>query len=193
MCKAGILALGADLYFSAFRQFEGLIRILQHQQTMQLGSSTGIPRILMDLTAHFVALMTLILTFRGRVNRQTAGRVVLPVLVVKFMLEVEVLQRQHKVHDGGETQIMLSRNDTLMFLKSVLFLTIIVKVAFFDKDTTCIACDEWLPMRGNGNKSDALSTTEFYVHEEEKSSQPVESGNDDKKVKKKKHRDKERK
>ena len=147
----------------------------------------------MDLTAHFVALMTLILTFRGRVNRQTAGRVVLPVLVVKFMLEVEVLQRQHKVHDGGETQIMLSRNDTLMFLKSVLFLTIIVKVAFFDKDTTCIACDEWLPMRGNGNKSDALSTTEFYVHEEEKSSQPVESGNDDKKVKKKKHRDKKRK
>ena len=193
MCKAGILALGADLYFSAFRQFEGLIRILQHQQTMQLGSSTGIPRILMDLTAHFVALMTLILTFRGRVNRQTAGRVVLPVLVVKFMLEVEVLQRQHKVHDG-ETQIMLSRNDTLMFLKSVLFLTIIVKVAFFDKDTTCIACDEWLPMRGNGNKSDASSTTEFYVHdEEEKSSQPVESGNDDKKVKKKKHRDKKRK
>ena len=126
---------------------------------MQLGSSTGIPRILMDLTAHFVALMTLILTFQGRVNRQTAGRVVLPVLVVKFMLEVEVLQRQHKVHDGGETQIMLSRNDTLMFLKSVLFLTIIIKVAFFDKDTTCIACDEWLPMRGNGNKSDALSTT----------------------------------
>lgn len=192
MCKAGILALGADLYFSAFRQFEGLIRILQYQQTMQLGSSTGIPRILMDLTAHFVALMTLILTFRGRVNRQTAGRVVLPVLVVKFMLEVEVLQRQHKVHDG-ETQIMLSRNDTLMFLKSVLFLTIIVKVAFFDKDTTCIACDEWLPMRGNGNKSDASSTTEFYVHGEEKSSQPVESGNDDKKVKKKKHRDKKRK
>lgn len=94
----------------------------------------------MDLTAHFVALMTLVLALRGRVNRQATGRVVFPVLAVKFVLEMEASQWQQKQVST------FSVHEILVIVKSVMFLIITAKLAF-GKDTSYVASDEWLPKK----------------------------------------------
>ena len=178
MCKLGILAIGADLYYSAFRHFKTLVFILQHQQ-QQL--QPGISRKVIDLLAHFIALMTLILTWRGRVNRQTAGRIVLPVIGVQFMIDLLVLQQNRQKNEVGKLE--LNGLETLWFLKSVLFLTIVIKLAI-GKDRSYVACGEWFPRRSSEEPS---PVSEFYVHEETPQSEA------DGKKNANKHREKKRK
>lgn len=186
MCKLSILALGADLYYSAFKHFETLTIIIQYGQQVLPPGSSSIYRILMDMTAYFIALMTLVLTFRGRVNRHIAGRIVLPVLTVKFMLEIQQLQQQRQQGEHGK--IELSNMETMMFLKSVLLITITAKLAF-GNDKSKVEANEWLPKSSSGEPDDSAS--EFYVHKNEETSQPEVSGKE--KTSTKKSRNKKRK
>ena len=187
MCKLSILALGADLYYSAFKHFETLTIIIQYGQQVLPPGSSSIYRILMDMTAYFIALMTLVLTFRGRVNRHMTGRIVLPVLTVKFMLEIQQLQQQR--HQGEHGKIELSNMETIMFLKSVLLITITAKLAF-GNDKSKVEANEWLPKSSNSETDDS-SASEFYVHKNEETSQPEVSGKE--KTSTKKIRNKKRK
>jgi len=188
MCKLSILALGADLYYSAFKHFETLTIIIQYGQQVLPPGSSSIYRILTDMTAYFIALMTLVLTFRGRVNRHIAGRIVLPVLTVKFMLEVQQLQQQR--HQGEHGKIELSNMETMMFLKSVLLITITAKLAF-GNDKSKVEANEWLPKSSNSETDDS-DASEFCVHKKEETSQQTEvSGKE--KTSTKKSRNKKRK
>jgi len=188
MCKLSILALGADLYYSAFKHFETLTIIIQYGQQVLPPGSNSILRILMDMTAYFIALMTLVLTFsfRGRVNRHIAGRIVLPVLTVKFMLEIQQLQQQRQQGEHGK--IELSNMETIMFLKSVLLITITAKLAF-GSDKSKVEANEWLPKSSISEPDDSAS--EFHVHKNEETSQPEVSGKE--KTSTKKSRNKKRK
>ena len=186
MCKLSILALGADLYYSAFKHFETLTIIIQYGQQVLPPGSNSILRILMDMTAYFIALMTLVLTFRGRVNRHIAGRIVLPVLTVKFMLEIQQLQQQRQQGEHGK--IELSNMETIMFLKSVLLITITAKLAF-GSDKSKLEANEWLPKSSISESDDSAS--EFYVHKNEETSQQTEVSV--KKTSTKKGRNKKRK
>jgi len=186
MCKLSILALGADLYYSAFKHFETLTIIIQYGQQVLPPGSSSILRILMDMTAYFIALMTLVLTFRGRVNRHIAGRIVLPVLTVKFMLEIQHLQQQRQKDEHGK--IELSNMETMMFLKSVLLITMTAKLAF-GNDKSKVEANEWLPKSSISEPDDSAS--EFYVHKNEETSQTEVS--DKEKTSTKKSRNKKRK
>ena len=168
MCKLSILALGADLYYSAFKHFETLTIIIQYGQQVLPPGSSSIYRILTDMTAYFIALMTLVLTFRGRVNRHIAGRIVLPVLTVKFMLEIQQLQQQRQQGEHGK--IELSNMETIMFLKSVLLITITAKLAFGSVKSK-VEANEWFPKSSISEYDDA---SEFYVHKNEEASQQTE-------------------
>ncbi|KAL7527311.1 hypothetical protein ACHAWF_002129 [Thalassiosira exigua] len=137
MCKIGVLAIGVDLYTSAFQHFQVLLIVLQQQQDMR--------RVAVDLAVHFLALMTLVQTFRGRVNRQVAGRITFPVLAVKFALELGRLAREVS---GGEDAIgpIFVVKEFLVIAKSVVFLMITGKLAF-GKDSSYVAHDEWFPRK----------------------------------------------
>ena len=141
----------------------------------------------MDMTAYFVALMTLVLTFRGRVNRHIAGRIVLPVLTVKFMLEIQQLQQQRQQGEHGK--IELSNMETIMFLKSVLLITITAKLAF-GSDKSKVEANEWLP---KSNSSETDSASEFYVHKNEETLQQQTEVSGKEKTSTKKGRNKKRK
>lgn len=187
MCKLSILALGADLYYSAFKHFETLTIIIQYGQQVSPPGSSSILRILMDMTAYFIALMTLVLTFRGRVNRHIAGRIVLPVLTVKFMLEIQQLQQQRQQGEHGK--IELSNMETIMFLKSVLLITITAKLAFGNKSK--VEANEWLPKSNSSETDDSAS--EFYVHKNEETLQQQTEVSGKEKTSTKKGRNKKRK
>ena len=188
MCKLSILALGADLYYSAFKHFETLTIIIQYGQQVLPPGSSSILRILMDMTAYFIALMTLVLTFRGRVNRHIAGRIVLPVLTVKFMLEIQQLQQQRQQGEHGK--IELSNMETIMFLKSVLLITITAKLAF-GSDKSKVEANEWLPKSSISETDDSAS--EFYVHKNEETLQQQTEVSGKEKTSTKKGRNKKRK
>lgn len=136
MCKIGVLAIGVDLYTSAYKHFQTVLYLSQRQLSYK---NTA-----MDLIAHFVALVTLVQTFRGRVNRQTCGRVVFPVLAVKFVLELELLRHKHQKQDDSSAHIGLI--DILTLVISVIFLTITANLAF-GSDKSYVAHDEWLPKK----------------------------------------------
>ncbi|KAL9180492.1 hypothetical protein ACHAXT_010945 [Thalassiosira profunda] len=141
MCKIGVLAIGADLYHSASQHFQTLLFLLQNEQSIR--------RVLFDLAAHFFALGALVLTFRGRVNRRSAARIVFPVLAVRFAMELEELQRAKAARVGGEGEAggqVFSLGEILLLTKSMMFVGITAKLAM-GKDTSCIDHDEWLPKR----------------------------------------------
>ena len=147
MCKIGIVAIGIDLYISAFQLFQTLILILQNPNADGSYSSSS-KRIMLDLIAHMFALMTLVQTFRGRVNRQAAGRIVMPVLAVKVALDLDKMmklqQQSGDVSNGQSSSYGLV--DTLMIAKTALFLFITAKLAF-GKDKSYISQDEWFPKK----------------------------------------------
>ena len=147
MCKIGIVAIGIDLYISAFQLFQTLILILQNPNADGSYSSSS-KRIILDLIAHMFALMTLVQTFRGRVNRQAAGRIVMPVLAVKVALDLDKMmklqQQSGDVSNGQSSSYGLV--DTLMIAKTALFLFITAKLAF-GKDKSYISQDEWFPKK----------------------------------------------
>ncbi|KAL7450906.1 hypothetical protein ACHAWC_002761 [Mediolabrus comicus] len=70
MCKVGIFLIGIDLYHSTSTLFQKLIL---HKTGSYL-----------DLIVHIIGLMTLLLAYRGRVKRNIAGKVVLPVMILAF-------------------------------------------------------------------------------------------------------------
>ena len=142
MCKIGILAIGIDLYLSAFQHFQTLLILLQQLQQQQHPHEHGSRQqyhAMMDLAAHFLALMTLVQAFRGRVNRQATGRIVFPVLAVKAVLELDALQQRGVL--GGYNYHL---KDILEVAKSLVFLIITFKLAF-GKDKSYVAYDEWFP------------------------------------------------
>jgi len=111
---------------------------------------------MMDLAAHFLALMTLVQAFRGRVNRQATGRIVFPVLAVKAALELDALQQPGVLGDGdgnvsvgGSSHYNFRLKDILEIAKSLVFLIITFKLAF-GKDKSYLAPDEWFPKSTNG-------------------------------------------
>mmetsp|Transcript_15476 Transcript_15476/g.23484 ORF Transcript_15476/g.23484 Transcript_15476/m.23484 type:complete len:149 (-) Transcript_15476:442-888(-) len=142
MCKIGILAIGLDLYQSAFEHFQNVVLILlqQHHQQRDDHNQPSIQRSdLMDLAAHFLALLTLVQAFRGRVNRQATGRIVFPVLAVKAAFEFDKV-------DGSFGSISGVKG-ILALIKSVLFVIITAKLAI-GKDKSYVAHDEWFPKNG---------------------------------------------
>mmetsp|Transcript_19188 Transcript_19188/g.32923 ORF Transcript_19188/g.32923 Transcript_19188/m.32923 type:complete len:140 (-) Transcript_19188:284-703(-) len=130
MCKVGIIAIGVDLYDSAYQHFQSLLLILEaHGQHKHF--------LLLDLAAHFVALMTLTQCFRGRLNRQSTGRVVFPVLAVKA---ASSLLEEWEKGGGGS----LSFKAIPVIAKTVVFLIITGKLAF-GNDKSYVEPDEWFP------------------------------------------------
>ena len=148
MCKIGIVAIGIDLYTSAFQLFQTLILIIQHPNADGSYSSSS-KRVIFDLIAHMFALLTLVQTFRGRVNRQAAGRIVMPVLAVKVALDLDnmmKLQQQSDDVSNNDQSSSYSLVDTLMIAKTAVFLFITAKLAF-GKDKSYISRDEWFPKK----------------------------------------------
>ena len=104
----------------------------------------------MDLAAHFVALMTLVQTFRGRVNRQSAGRIVFPVLAVKFILELWALK--HGINGwlwrwGSWGNYIFATLKAIPWFAKTLVLLMVTGRFAFGNDKSYIAHDEWLPRK----------------------------------------------
>lgn len=138
MCKIGILAIGMDLYQSAFEHFQNVVLTLLQQRDDH--NQPSIQRSdLMDLAAHLLALLTLVQAFRGRVNRQATGRIVFPVLAVKAAFEFVKVDSSFGSISGVK--------GILALIKSVLFLIITAKLAI-GKDKSYVAHDEWFPKNG---------------------------------------------
>ncbi len=158
MCKIGVVSIGIDLYNSAYQQFVTLLLHFQLISPLENASKTviadgSIRNVILSLTAHLLALMTLVQTFRGRVNRQVAGRVVFPVLAVKFMLQLEGIQRRQKFQQQQEQegdvlgiQQILGVKEVLILIKSIVFIVITAKLAF-GKDISYVEYDEWFPRK----------------------------------------------
>jgi hypothetical protein len=140
MCKIGVLAIGVDLYLSAFDHFQALLNLLQYQQSIR--------NVALDLAAHFLALMTLVQTFRGRVNRQTAGRIVAPVLAVKAFLELQAMRRGMWERGGLDVGSVGGLVDILGLAKTALFLFMTTKLGL-GKDASFVGPDEWFPKQNH--------------------------------------------
>lgn len=138
MCKIGILAIGFDLYDSAFQRCRTLLPLLRQRHA----NAASIPDVLplLDLAAHALALLTLVRAFRGRVNRQTTGRVNAPVLAVKFAGEVDAALRRERGRGGVGTLV----RDVLTVAKALVFLIITTKLAF-GRDRSYVGPNEWFP------------------------------------------------
>lgn len=151
MCKVGILLIGLDLYHSASTLFQSLIL-----------HKTGSP---FDLAVHLIALLTLLMAYRGRVKRSIAGKVVFPVMMVNLMKQ---LMAGHFVtfvtstDSSGEEKMALTWSffnnssctdyERLMVVKSLLFCGVMFRIAF-QGDDSCVGKDEWFPWQ-NENACD---------------------------------------
>ena len=155
MCKIGILLIGLDLYSSASSLFQKLV-------LYKTGSY-------LDLTVHIIALLALLLAYRGSVKRSIAGRVVLPVMTVngikqlidgKFITFVTTttttdgddilasgaLMKIDKISFFDNTHA--NNVERLMIIKSLLFVMVMAKLAF-QGDDTCVGENEWFPWQRN--------------------------------------------
>lgn len=149
MCKVGILLISLDLYHSASALFSNLII-----------HKTGSP---LDLGAHILALLTLLLAYRGRVRRNVAGKVVLPVMMVNLIKQliaggfVTFLTNTDVVESSNAKMVEWSffdnqsatGYDRLMVLKSMLFCGVMGRLAFQGVDT-CVGENEWFPWHRGG-------------------------------------------
>jgi hypothetical protein len=147
MCKVGILLIGLDLYHSASTLFQ---RLILHQT-----DSSASP---LDLAVHIIALMTLLLAYRGRVRRSIAGKVVLPVMMVNGFKQL--IAGQFITFGGEDTTTTTGSNNVLewsffdnasttnyerlMVVKCLLFCSVMARVAF-QGDNSCVGKDEWFP------------------------------------------------
>lgn len=150
MCKVGILLISLDLYHSASALFSNLII-----------HKTGSP---LDLAAHILALLTLLLAYRGRVRRNVAGKVVLPVMMVNLIKQliagnfVTFLTNNNSDVESGNAKMVewsffdnqsATGYDRLMVLKSVLFCGVMARLAFQGVGT-CVGENEWFPWQSGG-------------------------------------------
>ena len=153
MCKVGIFLIGIDLYHSTSTLFQKLIL---HKTGSYL-----------DLIVHIIGLMTLLLAYRGRVKRNIAGKVVLPVMIVngfkqlvagQFVTFVDNSTLQAEDYDGGDNAAGMIQFDKLRFfdnphvdnverlmvVKTLLFVMVMAKLAF-QGDDSCVGENEWFP------------------------------------------------
>ncbi|EED88562.1 predicted protein [Thalassiosira pseudonana CCMP1335] len=131
MCKIGILLIGIDLYLSAYHLFRGLILTR---------STNG----LAALAAHLVALMALVLAFRGRIGRHVVGRIVLPVEGVRILSDEGFIALMDESKRDSDDVLTI-----LMGMKSVMFLGVVAKMAL-GKDVSCVGEKEWFPWQHSG-------------------------------------------
>lgn len=192
MCKIGVLAIGADLYQSAFRHFQTLVAaaLSSYDGGAAAAAAMGeidddgrdLKSVAFDLLAHLVAMLTLVQTFRGRVNRQVAGRVTFPVLAVKLALQMESYSKiRLEEEDGGSLESTTKQVASL--IKSAIFLIITAKLAF-GKDVSYVARDEWFPRKKKKPASMAAAgADEGGVGEEDDVKGSAEAPRRDKKTK----------
>ena len=154
MCKVGILLIGLDVYHSASTLFHSLL--LHH---------VGSP---LDLFVHIIALLTLLLAYRGRVKRSIAGKVVLPVMMVnavKGMLAGQFISFETSTTTAASSiaaadekmnltwSFFDNANTTdyerLMVIKSLLFCGVMARLAF-QGDDSCVGENEWFPWQRPG-------------------------------------------
>ena len=151
MCKVGIFLIGIDLYHSTSTLFQKLIL---HKTGSYL-----------DLIVHIIGLMTLLLAYRGRVKRNIAGKVVLPVMIVNGFKQLVAGQfvtfvdnsTQAEDYDGDNAAAMIQFDklrffdnphvdnvERLMVVKTLLFVMVMAKLAF-QGDDSCVGENEWFP------------------------------------------------
>ena len=145
MCKVGILLIGLDLYHTASTLFQ---RLIIHK--------TGSP---IELFVHLIALLTLLLAYRGRIKRSIAGKVVLPVMMVNGFQQLLAGQFVTFSTEGVEDKMALewsffdNANTTdyerLMVVKSLLFCGVMARLAF-QGNHSCVGKDEWFPWQMAG-------------------------------------------
>lgn len=141
MCKIGILAISLDLCDSAF------------QRISNLGHCT-VPTLLsilpscLDLVAHALALCTLVLCASGRVNRQATGRVVAPILAIKFAGELDAALWRN----DGRVSVWAFVRDFLVVAKALVFVINTSKLAL-GRDKSYVGPDEWFPGDRNCHSS----------------------------------------
>jgi hypothetical protein len=159
MCKVGIFLIGIDLYHSTSTLFQKLIL---HKTGSYL-----------DLIVHIIGLMTLLLAYRGRVKRNIAGKVVLPVMIVngfKQLLDGQFVtfvdnSTQAEDYDGDNNAAGLQFDklrffdnphvnnvERLMVVKTLLFVMVMAKLAF-QGDDSCVGENEWFPWQQQHQES----------------------------------------
>ena len=153
MCKVGILLIGLDLYHSASTLFHSLL-------LQKIGSP-------LDLFVHIIALLTLLLAYRGRVKRSIAGKVVLPVMMVNAVkgmlagqfISFETTSAASSIAAGSDEKMNLTWSffdnthttdyERLMVIKSLLFCGVMARLAF-QGDDSCVGENEWFPWQRPG-------------------------------------------
>jgi len=156
MCKVGIFLIGIDLYHSTSTLFQKLIL---HKTGSYL-----------DLIVHIIGLMTLLLAYRGRVKRNIAGKVVLPVMIVngfKQLLDGQFVtfvdnSTQAEDYDGAAglqfdklrffDNPHVNNVERLMVVKTLLFVMVMAKLAF-QGDDSCVGENEWFPWQQQHQES----------------------------------------
>ena len=141
MCKVGIILIGLDIYHTASTLFQ---RLIIHK--------TGSP---FELFVHLIALLTLLLAYRGRIKRSIAGKVVLPVMMVNGFQQLLAGQFvTFSTSEGEDDKMALewsffdnahtSDYERLMVVKSLLFCGVMARLAF-QGNHSCVGKDEWFP------------------------------------------------
>jgi len=146
MCKVGILLMAVDLYISDYGLFLSLVSLF-FPTTKTAGDDVGVDAMgtTFNFFAHLVALAALVLAYRGSVNRMIAGRVVLPVLVVKT-LNLAVVK--DNIHGNRRAIGDFAGLDLVLAAKSWALLGVALHLAF-GGDKSCVGQDEWFPWSKN--------------------------------------------
>ena len=167
MCKVGIFLIGIDLYHSTSSLFQKLIL---HKTGSYL-----------DLIVHIIGLMTLLLAYRGRVKRNIAGKVVLPVMIVngfkqlvagQFVTFVDNSTQEAAADDGDDNAAGMIQFDKLRFfdnphvdnverlmvVKTLLFVMVMAKLAF-QGDDSCVGENEWFPWQQQEESANVVETS----------------------------------
>lgn len=147
MCKVGILLMAADLYISDYELFQSIVSLFFQTTKTAGGEDDGVDAMgtMFNFSAHLVALAALVLAYRGSVNRMVAGRIVLPVLVVKT-LNLAVV----KDNINGNRRAIgdFTGFDLALAAKSWALLGVALHLAF-GGDKSCVGPDEWFPWSKN--------------------------------------------
>ena len=164
MCKVGIFLIGIDLYHSTSTLFQKLIL---HKTGSYL-----------DLIVHIIGLMTLLLAYRGRVKRNIAGKVVLPVMIVNGFKQliagqfVTFVDNSTQAEDGGDGDVAglqfdklrffdnphVDNVERLMVVKTLLFVMVMARLAF-QGDDSCVGENEWFPWQQQQQESASVVET----------------------------------
>ena len=113
---------------------------------------------------HIIGLMTLLLAYRGRVKRNIAGKVVLPVMIVngfkqliagQFVTFVDNSTTTAAEEGDGDAGLQFDKLrffdnphvdnvERLMVIKTLLFVMVMARLAF-QGDDSCVGENEWFP------------------------------------------------